>query len=142
MIGHATQVDLIALETSTSPLPDSSTPTAAGIASSTKHQNMGDGSFLKKYGQFGKNETNKTTSAVKQGLTKKFTSMSNQTKDFSQKPLVKKKTLKIVPSSSKDEDYPKTYCDTSTTALDTSQLDTSQTNNSAIKHTRVKTLTS
>jgi len=31
---------------------------------------MGDTSFAKKNGQFGKNETNKLTSAVKQGLKK------------------------------------------------------------------------
>lgn len=137
MIGHAPSVDLIALETSTSPLPDTATVPSTGMPSSTKHQNMVYGSLLKNHGQFGKNETNKLNSAVKQGMTKKLTSMSNQPKDFSQKPVGKKKTLKLVPSSSKDDD-----CDTSNIALDNSQLDTSQTNNSAIKHTRVKTMTS
>ena len=65
--------------------------------------------------------------------------MSNQSKDFSLKQTGRKKTLKVVACTTnlKDEDF-----DTSTTALDVSQLDTSQTNYSAIKHTRVKTMTS
>jgi len=98
---------------------------------------MAYSSFAKKNGLLGKNETNKVTSAVKQGLKKNLNGMTNQSKDFSQK-FVKKKTLRVVAfPTSKDED-----CDTSTTALDNSQLDTSQTNHSAIKHTRVKTMIS
>jgi hypothetical protein len=77
MIGQAPSVELIALDTSTSPLPDKTNAAPSGIPSSTKHQNLGETSFAKKNGQFGKNETNKPTSAVKQGLTKKLTNMSN-----------------------------------------------------------------
>jgi hypothetical protein len=44
---------------------------------------MADSSFAKKNGLFAKNETNKVTSAVKQGMKKKLTGVSNQSKDFS-----------------------------------------------------------
>ena len=83
MIGQAPSVDLIELDTSMSILPDEITAVTPGIPQSTKNQNMADSSFAKKNGLFGKNETNKVTSAVKQGMKKKLTGMSNQSKDFS-----------------------------------------------------------